>query len=76
MNGRTTVTGVMGQQLPNLDAFGFRWGPEQELIEEQARLRDRARELGMEQVRLEGEITRLKHEQVSRRADALRTGEP
>ncbi|HEU4848624.1 MAG TPA: hypothetical protein VFT03_10535 [Rubrobacteraceae bacterium] len=74
---RTTVTGVRGVPLPNLEAHGLgrKMKEAKQLIDEQARLRQRVSELGAEQQQLREEIKRRKHEHTQEWGRAMRTGE-
>jgi hypothetical protein len=61
---RTTIAGMRGSPLPNLEAHGLgrKMKEAKKLIDEQARLRQRVSELGTEQQQLKEEIKRRKHE--------------
>jgi hypothetical protein len=72
---RTTIPGVRGMPLPNLEAHGLarKMQPAAKLIDEQDRLRQRAGELGRER-QLEAEIKRLEHERTQAWGRAMRAG--
>ncbi|MDP8952140.1 MAG: hypothetical protein M3N18_07885 [Actinomycetota bacterium] len=74
---RTTITGVRGTPLPNLEAAGLKrqMRAAHALIAEQDRLVRRAAELGHEQQRLQAEIKQLEHERTAEWGRAIRTGE-
>ena len=74
---RTTITGVRGTPLPDLEAMGLakKMKPLTSLIAEQSRLRRRAEELGGEQERLKGEIRQLEEDRTQAWGRALRSGE-
>lgn len=74
---KTTVTGVRGSPLPNLQAHGLakQMKPAATLIAEQDRLRRRASELGTERQRLEEEIKQLENEHTRQWGQAIRSGE-
>jgi hypothetical protein len=74
---RTTITGVRGTPLPDLEAMGLarKMKPLAELIAEQDRLRQRASELGYEQQDLKEKIKRLEHERTTEWGRAIRAGE-
>jgi hypothetical protein len=74
---RTTITGMRGSPLPNLEAHGLARTMKEaaELIDEQARLRQRADELGRERMALGEEIKRRKHEHTQQWGAAIRSGE-
>ena len=73
----STITGVRGRPLPNLDAHGLarKMKAAHRLIEEQAELWRRANELGYERQRLEEEIKRAEHEHTRAWGVAMRAGE-
>jgi hypothetical protein len=73
---RTTITGVHGSPLPDLEAHGLarKMKEAHTLIAEQERLRRRAEELGYEQQRLQAEIKQREHERTAEWGRALRTG--
>ena len=60
---RTSIAGKRGSPLPNLEAHGLghKMKEAKQLIDEQARLRQRVSELGAEQQQLKEEIKRRKH---------------
>jgi hypothetical protein len=74
---RTTITGVRGVPLPNLEAHGLakKMKLAAALIAEQGKLRQRANELGAEQQQLKEEIKRRKHEHTQEWGRAMRAGE-
>jgi hypothetical protein len=74
---RTTITGMRGSPLPNLEAHGFerKMKPLAALIAEQARLRQRANELATERQRLDAEIKQRTHEHTQEWARAMRAHE-
>jgi hypothetical protein len=74
---KSTVTGMRGSPLPNLSGDGLarEMKPAAKLIDEQARLRQRASELGAEQQQLKEEIKRRRHEHTRQWGRALRAGE-
>src|SRR5215210_2603065 len=74
---RTTISGMRGSPLPNLEAHGLatKMKPAAKLIDEQARLRQRASELGAEQQQLKEEIKHRKHEHTQAWGRAMRAGE-
>jgi predicted nuclease with TOPRIM domain len=65
---RTTITGVRGVPLPNLEAHGLarKMKPLAQLIDEQDQLRRRAKDLGYERQELQERIKRLEHERTRR----------
>ena len=74
---RSTVTGVRGSPLPNLEAHGLagKMKPAAKLIAEQAKLRRRASELGVERQQLEAEIKQRERELTRQWGQAIRSGE-
>jgi hypothetical protein len=74
---RTTITGVRGMPLPNLEAHGLhrKMKPLAALIAEQDRLRQRSSELGYERQRLEKEIKQREYERTQAWGRAIRSGE-
>jgi hypothetical protein len=74
---RTTITGMSGRPLPNLEAHGLarQMKPLATLIDEQAGLLQRLNELGHEQQRLKEEIKQAEHGRTAAWGRALRTGE-
>ena len=74
---RTTITGMRGSPLPNLEAMGLerKMKPLATLISEQAKLRQRASELGHEQEHLSSELERLERERTAEWGRAIRAGE-
>ena len=74
---RTTISGVRGTPLPNLQAHGLakQMKPAAKLIDEQDQLRQRARVLGSERQELEEQIKRLEHERTQEWARSIRSGE-
>src|SRR5688572_22959877 len=74
---RTTIPGMRGSPLPNLEAHGLakKMKLAAALIAEQDRLRRRANELGTEQQQLKEEIKRCKHEHTQEWGRAMRAGE-
>jgi hypothetical protein len=74
---RTTITGVRGVPLPNLEAHGLakKMKLAAALIKEQGELRGRKRDLNHEQQRLKEEIKRREREHVLERGRAMRAGE-
>jgi alkylated DNA nucleotide flippase Atl1 len=73
---RSTVTGTRGQQLPDLQAVSLeqKMKPLAVLIAEQARLRQRASELGRERQALQEQIKKLENERTRAWGRALRSG--
>jgi vacuolar-type H+-ATPase subunit H len=73
---KTTITGTRGQQLPDLQAVSLeqKMKPLAVLINEQARLRRRASELGTERQRLQEQIKKLENERTRAWGRALRSG--
>lgn len=73
---KSTITGVRGTPLPNLEAHGLakKMKPAAKLIEEQAELRRRASELGNERMALEEKIKKLENERTRAWGRALRSG--
>jgi hypothetical protein len=74
---RITIAGMRGSPLPNLEAHGLgrKMKEAKNLIDEQARLRQRVSELGAEQQQLKEEIKRRKHEHTQAWGRAMRAGE-
>jgi predicted nucleic acid-binding Zn-ribbon protein len=74
---RTTITGVKGSPLPDLEAMGLarKMKPLTSLIREQDRLRRRAEELGGEQERLKAEIKRLEEDRTAEWGRRIRADE-
>ena len=74
---RSTVTGMRGTPLPNLEAHGLakKMKPAAKLIDEQDQLRQRAGVLGSERQGLEQQIKRLEHERTQEWARSIRSGE-
>lgn len=74
---RTTITGVRGVPLPNLEAHGLasKMKPLAQLIDEQDQLRRRAKDLGHERQELQERIKRLEHERTRQWGAAIRAGE-
>jgi chromosome segregation ATPase len=74
---RTTMIGVRGQPLPDLEAVGLarKMKPLASLIAEQGRLYRRAEDLGREQDQLREQITHLDQERTQAWGRALRSGE-
>jgi hypothetical protein len=74
---KTTIAGVRGTPLPNLEAHGLakKMKPAAKLIDEQDQLRQRARVLGSERQELEEQIKRLEHERTQEWARSIRSGE-
>jgi hypothetical protein len=74
---RTTITGVRGMPLPNLEAHGLhrKMKPLAALIAEQDRLRQRSSELGYKRQRLEEEIKQREYERTQAWGRAIRSGE-
>jgi hypothetical protein len=74
---RTTISGMHGTPLPNLEAHGLGRAMKEakKLIDEQARLRQRADGLGTEQLQLKEQIQRRKHEHTQAWGRAVRAGE-
>jgi seryl-tRNA synthetase len=75
---RTTITGMNGKPLPNLEAHGLarQMKPLATLIDEQAGLLQRLNELGHEQQRLKEEIKQAGHQRTTAWGHAIRAGEP
>ena len=73
---KTTIAGVRGSPLPNLETNGLagKMKEAKKLIEEQDRLRRRATELGTERQRLEEKIKKLENERTRAWGRALRSG--
>jgi FKBP-type peptidyl-prolyl cis-trans isomerase len=73
---KTTITGVRGSPLPNLESHGLGRAMKEakKLIDEQARLRQRASELGTERQRLQEQIKKLENERTRAWGRALRSG--
>ena len=74
---RTTITGMRGSPLPNLEAHGLakKIKLATALIAEQDKLRRRKSELGQEQQRLGEEIKRREREHTLEWGQAMRAGE-
>jgi hypothetical protein len=74
---RTTITGMRGTPLPNLEAHGLhrKMKPAATLISEQGRLLQRAKELGYERQRLEAAIKQREYEHTQAWGRAMRSGE-
>ncbi len=74
---RTTITGVGGTPLPDLEAAGLRrqMRAAHTLIAEQDRLRRRADKLGHEQQRLQEQIKQMEHDRTTAWGRAIRAGE-
>jgi hypothetical protein len=74
---RTTITGVRGSPLPDLEATGLarKMKEAARLIGEQERLRRRADELGYQQQNLKEKIKRLENELPAEWGRAIRAGE-
>ena len=74
---RSTISGMRGSPLPNLEAHGLakKMKLAAALIAEQDKLRQRANELGAEQQQLKEEIKRRKHEHTQEWGRAMRAGE-
>jgi hypothetical protein len=74
---RTTITGVRGTPLPNLEAMGLhkKMKPLAALIDEQDQLRRRAKDLGHERQELQERIKQLEHERTRQWGAAIRAGE-
>ena len=74
---RTTISGVRGTPLPNLEAHGLarKMKLAAALIAEQDQLRRRKGELGHEQQQLRGEIKRREREHTLEWGRAMRAGE-
>jgi hypothetical protein len=74
---RTTISGVRGVPLPNLEAHGLakKMRLAAALIKEQNQLRRRKSELGREQLRLREEIKQRESEHTREWGRAMRTGE-
>jgi hypothetical protein len=73
---RSTVTGVRGSPLPNLEVHGLagKMKLAAALIAEQAKLRRRASELGVERMALEEEIKKREHERTAEWGRRIRAG--
>ena len=74
---RTTITGVRGAPLPDLEAMGLhkKMKPLAQLIAEQDQLRRRAKDLGYERQELQERVKRLEHERTRQWGAAMRSGE-
>jgi hypothetical protein len=74
---RTTITGVRGVPLPDLEAMGLhkKMKPLAQLIAEQDQLRRRAKDLGHERQELQERIKQLEHERTRQWGAAIRAGE-
>ncbi len=74
---KTTITGVRGTPLPDLEVMELarKMKPLTSLIAEQARLRQRARELGYEQQRLQAEIKEAESNRTAEWGRAIRAGD-
>jgi chromosome segregation ATPase len=74
---KTTITGMRGSPLPNLEAHGLgrKMKEAKKLIDEQARLRQRASELGTERQRLEEKIKKLENQRTAEWGRRIRAGE-
>src|SRR5215210_1356576 len=72
-----TITGMRGSPLPDLEVHGLgrKMREAKRLIDEQARLRKRANELGHERMRLQEEIKQGEREHTQAWGRALRAGE-
>ena len=73
---KTTITGMRGSPLPNLEAHGLarKMKMAAALIKEQGELRGRKSELGREQQGLREEIKRREHEHTLEWGRAMRSG--
>ena len=77
MTRTTTVPGVRGQQLPNLETAGLKRKMKEahRLIDEQAHLYRRANDLGHEQERLKAEIEEAENNRALEWGRRIRAGE-